>query len=340
MKILKILGILLLIVVLVVGGAMLFLPSDVHVERSVTIDASPSKVYGYLLNIKKFNEWSPWSDIDPNTNYTYEGPESGVGAKMSWESDNEEVGSGTQWIAKVEENKLVHNKIEFEGFEGTSDAKLEIEPVEAGTQVTWGFDTEMKGFGKIIGLFMDNMLGPQYEKGLGKLKENVESLPEYSVDITLEDVSGMNYLGIGRDLNMSMSDAEMSEIFGECYKKLGMAMGKNQIEPAGPPFAIYTKWDEETGEVSMIAAMPVAEGSDIQDDEIQKGEVKPCKAVKAVHVGAYSEMKPTYEDLDKYMKDNEMEAIGAPWEVYITDPAQETDTAKWVTHVYFPVEET
>jgi effector-binding domain-containing protein len=30
--------------------------------------------------------------------------------------------------------------------------------------------------------------------------------------------------------------------------------------------------------------------------------------------------------------------IGAPWEVYVTDPMVEKDTAKWQTDIYYPVQ--
>ena len=32
-----------------------------------------------------------------------------------------------------------------------------------------------------------------------------------------------------------------------------------------------------------------------------------------------------------------LEGAGAPWEVYVTDPATEPDQAKWRTEIFFPV---
>ena len=37
------------------------------------------------------------------------------------------------------------------------------------------------------------------------------------------------------------------------------------------------------------------------------------------------------------MKSEGLEAGGAPWEVYVTDPGAEPDKSKWRTDIFFPV---
>jgi effector-binding domain-containing protein len=61
------------------------------------------------------------------------------------------------------------------------------------------------------------------------------------------------------------------------------------------------------------------------------------KTVKAVHMGSYNNLENTHEQLNQYIGMKKMEIAGAPWEVYVTDPAMEKDTAKWITEVYYPV---
>jgi hypothetical protein len=79
--------------VLLAGIGML-LPRQVHVERSIVIDAPRATVFSLLDGFKQFNKWSPWAALDPNAKYTREGPEFGVGAKQSWTGDPKTVGSG------------------------------------------------------------------------------------------------------------------------------------------------------------------------------------------------------------------------------------------------------
>ena len=117
---------------------------------------------------------------DPNTTASLEGPESGVGAKMNWQS--EKLGNGSQWIIESEENKHIKFGMQFVDFGGTYTADFILEPTDGGTKVTWTYDGDVSYagmasslMGKIMNQFMDGMLGPDYERGLSKLKTVAES---------------------------------------------------------------------------------------------------------------------------------------------------------------------
>lgn len=167
------LGLVGLIVVLVVVGFML--PRQVAVERSVVIAAAPEEVFPYVNSLKAFNEWSPWAEYDPDTQYTFSGPETGVGARVDWVSEQSNVGSGSQEIVESVENELVRTKLDF-GSEGLADAHFQLKRVDDGTEVTWGFATDMgmNPMGRYFGLMMDKWVGADYERGLDRLKDVVE----------------------------------------------------------------------------------------------------------------------------------------------------------------------
>jgi hypothetical protein len=158
--------------------AGLFLPNSAHVERSIATSASPATVYGIVNGFKRFNEWSPWFELDPQAKYTYAGPESGVGAKMAWASDKSNVGTGSQEIVSVEPGHVVKTRLEF-GSEGQSMSTLTITPEGSGSQVVWAFDASFEGnyFGRYMGLMFDKFLGKDYAKGLSKLKTVAEATP-------------------------------------------------------------------------------------------------------------------------------------------------------------------
>ena len=154
----------------------LMLPDRVHMERSIEIAAPPATVYGLVNNFREFNKWSPWYGLDPEARYSYEGPESGVGSRMSWQSDKAEVGSGSQEILEAEPNSRVRTVLDF-GEQGTAYATLAIEPINGGSRVTWGLDSEF-GYdiaGRYFGLLFDRVVGPDYETGLASLKRLAES---------------------------------------------------------------------------------------------------------------------------------------------------------------------
>ena len=164
-----------LALVFVVGGFLL--PSTTHVERSVVIARPPASIFAMVNSFRRFNEWSPWHARDPKTVYTFEGPESGVGASMAWSSARSDVGKGRQTIIESDADHKVTMKLQFEG-QGDAVASFVLTPAAgAGTRVTWGFDVEHGNnlMSRWFGLMFDRMVGPDYQAGLAKLKTVVEA---------------------------------------------------------------------------------------------------------------------------------------------------------------------
>ncbi len=175
MRLLK--NILIGVVGLVLAAALigLFLDERVHVERSISIEAPPSVVFALVNDLRQFNRWSPWAETDPNIRYTFDGPASGEGARMSWESEHPNVSSGSSEIIESRPDRLVRTALDF-GSQGDAVAFFSLEPVDSGTRVTWGFDSDF-GYdlvGRYFGLLMDGWVGGDYERGLARLKRLAE----------------------------------------------------------------------------------------------------------------------------------------------------------------------
>ena len=173
----KILGGVIALVILALAVGLL-LPSKTHIERSSEIHATPSAVFAYLNDFRKFNLWSPWAKLDPNTQYTFSGPDQGVGAKMVWQSEHSNVGSGQQQITVSAPDRRVQTALNF-GDMGTAYATFDLVASGANTRVTWSFDQD-NGYnilGRYFGLMMNKFIGADYEQGLVNLKSVVESAP-------------------------------------------------------------------------------------------------------------------------------------------------------------------
>ncbi len=159
--------------IIIVGGSFL-LPGQAVVTRSTEIAAPPDKVFAIVGDLRRFNEFSPWADLDPNIKYTLEGPESGVGQKMNWTSDNADVGNGSQTITSYEPPNFVESELDF-GMRGNSVASFDLVPSTSGTNVTWTFKSDLEGIpAKWFGLMFDRWIGADYERGLAKLKAVAE----------------------------------------------------------------------------------------------------------------------------------------------------------------------
>ncbi len=187
MKVLKAIGLVLGSLIVLFVAVTAFMSPRSHMERAIVVNASPASIFQVVNNYKNFNRWSPWAELDPDTKYFYEGPESGVGAKMRWESKHDQVGNGAQWILESEENKRVKSQMQFGEIGGTYTSEIILTPVEGGTEIVWTYDGDVTGTGlsssmyKVMGMMMDKFLGPVYEQGLAKLRNVVEAMPKEPV---------------------------------------------------------------------------------------------------------------------------------------------------------------
>jgi carbon monoxide dehydrogenase subunit G len=162
--------------VLVLGG--LLLPGTTKVERDIYIDRAPEKVFATVDSFERFNEWSPWSGLDPDTEYSYSGPTAGEGASMTW-AGNATVGTGSQQILESRPVSAVVTAIDFGGSRATGTFSLVGEG--QGTRVSWtitsdhGYNPLHRWFGALL---LERMIGPDLERGLGRLKSLLETAPK------------------------------------------------------------------------------------------------------------------------------------------------------------------
>jgi hypothetical protein len=102
-----------------------------------------------------------------------------VGNKNTWTSSHKEVGNGSQEIIESVPNEKIISKLDF-GRGEPPIGSFTFTPEGEATKVVWGVDMDMgmNPMGKVFGLFMDGMMGKEFEAGLNNLKAHVESLPD------------------------------------------------------------------------------------------------------------------------------------------------------------------
>jgi hypothetical protein len=146
------------------------------VARSLTIAAPPSRAYEQIVDFHKWVLWSPWEGLDPQMQRSYSGPESGTGAMYSW-SGNRRAGQGRMKITEATEPSRVQIDLVFEKpWKAQSETVFSITPDGSGSRITWTMSGKKTLMTRVIGIFksMDAMVGPDFEKGLAKLKATSE----------------------------------------------------------------------------------------------------------------------------------------------------------------------
>ena len=150
-------------------------PAHTHIERITTLVATPVDAFPHLADLRKFVVWSPWSKLDPDAAVDFSDPSTGEGAWYRWKG-NDDIGSGKMTIIEAQPDQVVRHRIEFfEPWEGVSESSLSLRAEADAVTVTWQFDQDNEGLGRLMMGFIDMeaMIGADYERGLKNLGEEV-----------------------------------------------------------------------------------------------------------------------------------------------------------------------
>ena len=103
-------------IVLGLGAVVgLFLPAQVEISTSVTINAPAAEVFPYINDLGRWEEWTAWTKEQyPDMKRSFGAVKEGKGGSMSWE---EAGGAGQLEIVSSEENKSIEFDLSFEGGE-------------------------------------------------------------------------------------------------------------------------------------------------------------------------------------------------------------------------------
>lgn len=339
MKVLKRIFFALVALVLIFVIVGFLLPRQRHVERSILIDAPPSVVFSQVNGFRNFTDWSPWVAVMPEAEYTYEGPDFGVGSKMSWSMTGPRPEMGTQTIVASTPYDRVDIELDL-GPQGTAQAVFLLLPKDDGTSLTWAFDTDfgLNLLGRYWGLLLDRQLGPLYAQGLANIKRIAEELPKVDwsgLDIGITEVPSTTIAYFTGSSGSGTED--IGAALGAAYGRVAMFISANRLQMNGPPIAIRNYWDERG--YGFDAGIPVsgtpARGAG-PDSPVRMGETYGGRVVRAVHVGPYSEHPETYAIIDAFIVAHKLEANGRSWDVFVSDPGSSPEE-ELITEIYYPV---
>lgn len=338
MKFLKYIFFLLLIAVIAVAIYIAVQPNSFEVTRTKTIDAPAGVIYNNVADFKHWEAWSPWVEQDSTMNIMYNEQTTGVGVSYSWTGKD---GKGNMKIVNANPPKSIEHQLQFEDYEPSKINWTFTPTNDRKTEVKWQMNSDevpfmFKAFGLISGGF-DNMIGPDFERGLEKLDSIVtKEIKQYNIEVNgVTKHSGGYYLYNTTSCRMEDFDKKMQEMF----PKVGQFVAKNNITVSGSAFVIYHKWDEENNTVMFSCAIPTPDRVVTTSGDILTGQLEPFKAVKTTLKGDYSNLKEAWNKGMKYIEQYNLEfdENGVALESYVTDPMNEPNPAKWITEIYMPI---
>jgi hypothetical protein len=156
----------------------LFVNKNMHAEREVVINKPKQQIFDYIKYVKNQDNYAKWNKMDPAMKKEYTGTDGAVGFSYAWDSDNKDVGKGSQTIAAIKEGERIDCDLHFiKPWESLAKTYQTVTAVnDSTTKVSWGFESKMAYPMNIMKLFMDmdKMIGDDFSIGLTNLKGVLE----------------------------------------------------------------------------------------------------------------------------------------------------------------------
>ncbi|HYK34884.1 SRPBCC family protein [Alloacidobacterium sp.] len=163
-------------VMVVVAAVLIFAatkPPTFQVEKSVTIQDPPERVYPLIADFHNWPQWAPQDREDATMQRTYSGAATGLGAVSDWTSRGS-AGAGRMTITAATAPTRVQVVVDWrKPFELRNTHEFTLVPVGAGTQVTWRAEGTNLYMMKVLEVFVgvNGLMGKHFETGLGNLKK-------------------------------------------------------------------------------------------------------------------------------------------------------------------------
>jgi hypothetical protein len=250
------------------------LPSSRHLENSVETNRKMPIVFDTLNSVRRFKDWNPAVAGDPKIKITLSGPESGVGARVSWDSEEKALGQGSWTISKSEPGKLVAYDIEDIDRGHNKRSEFTFTPTGKGgrnLQITQTFDVDygMNLLGRYSGLYVTSNVGEKMKLGLASLSNMLATIPNLDYTVLGKDDPAMAPKLVdrpGENLLVLSAAVPLNQVTIQNQMKTNIEWIKkniaaNGLEPVGPVRIITNEYGSQI--YSFDVAQPVRKaGSD------------------------------------------------------------------------------
>ena len=152
------------------------LPRNITIERAIGIDKSADAIFPWIANLRTWPEWTVWNQKeDPSLAYTYSGPESGLGAAMSWTA--KKMGDGMLTISDAKPDRFIRYEMRMKDRPIVVRGNIELESVGGGATLVMWFDHIKLGVNPLrrwLGLLLKPMMGKAFHRNLTGLRTAAE----------------------------------------------------------------------------------------------------------------------------------------------------------------------
>lgn len=135
-------------------------------------------------------------------------------------------------------------------------------------------------------------------------------------------------------IRKNTTGAQLAELIGECYAKLGEYFEEEKAYLSDMPYVKYFNMDMDNLDVEI--------GFPVKEKLPDKGEIKAAnipagKVVFGIYKGAYEELEDVYNSIMKYAQENKLSLQDVSYEFYLNGGDEVTPPQEYLTIVEIPV---
>jgi len=329
----KKIGKIILLTILTIAALFYLLPNVALMEQSLEIKATPDKVFELINRPANWTEWyTPLQDTS-GIKLRFTGSSAGKGAGMKWLSLTPDHSTGIMNIRNSKNNRNVTAVVTIND-KRSAVMHFKIRPV--------GIDASMLTITSRLQFRQDSLLhyirlmfDRTDELEIIDYLENIDDAAiglTGGIDVSLQRVESFSYIGITDSCSLEDLPQRMNELYNELLI-FGVRSG---IDITARPVAIYHRLDEKHSVFEV--GIPVVETATPVSGRVQYKTMPAHNHAVANYYGSYDTLEDGHNAVQQWLMRYRRKLAGYPWEMFVTDPATESDPNKWLTKIYYPVD--
>lgn len=306
---------LLLLIIILIAGIYIFIPSKITITRSVPVTATQEGTLRFLSSLpnwKKFWPGTSGGSSDASQSYSFAGYNFFLkrvlynAIELNIEKNRDSIETGMY---------IIPFQLDSFRLQWTAILPPTNNPVKRVQQ----FFTSRK----LSAVFQDIL------DSMGSSLSRVQTI--YGIDIRKERVPFQHFITTKRYPAQYPSIETIYEMVTE-LKKYAAKEGAHQTDQ--PIFNVHPT---EEAEYTTQVAIPIDRDIPNNDLFAHKWMMKGGNILTAEVKGGIQEIEKAKARVNEYIIDYRRSVIAIPFQMLITDRRAEPDSAKWITRLYFPV---
>ena len=310
----------------------LVLPSKRHLVEKIETNRKLTIAFDSLNSLRRFKDWNPLVLRDPRVQFTYSGPNSGVGARLDYVSKEEGLGKGSWEITESVPREKISYKIENPERGSNKRTSFIFKPTgrnNRNVEITQTYDVDYGWdlLGRYAGMYVARHVGDDMKMGLGRIVGMLAAVPNVDYAVSGSKLTGFKVIDRPAEdvLVVSAGSVERgnSQIQASITANsewIRRVMDANGLEAVGPIRIVTTELGRETYNFDVVQVVRKKDGSAVGSVALQGPvkfeQVKPGKVATASYTGYMAELENARNALRAWALTSGNEVTGRAYESY------------------------